>query len=142
MDLRTFELSACAIVAVAIVGRILWLFTNRVPVLAHSENVDALGDLLPGDPLNPPEHPQGFGRMSPFHTGDMRIEYEVGGKRYEHDIETHSIDGLDMTAPDDMPILWADPQNPARVEAHGPGFWMIALLGLGLCAALISEFAH
>jgi hypothetical protein len=41
-----------------------------------------------------------------------------------------------------MPILWADPQNPARVEAHGPGFWMIALLGLGLCAALISEFAH
>jgi hypothetical protein len=141
MDVRMIELSACAVVAVAIVARIFWLFTNRVPVLARSENVDALGESLPGDPLNPAEVPQGLGRMSPFHTADMRVEYELGGKRYEHDVETHSIDGLDVTGPDDMPILWADPKNPARVAAHGPGFWFLALLVVGLCAALVSEFA-
>ena len=99
--MRTVGLTACALVAAAIVARILWLFTNRVPVLAHAENVDALGDTMPGDPLNPPEHPQGLQRMSPFHTADMRLDYEVAGKHYERDVETHSIDGLDMTAPDD-----------------------------------------
>ena len=109
--MRTVGLTACALVAAAIVARILWLFTNRVPVLAHAENVDALGDTMPGDPLNPPEHPQGLQRMSPFHTADMRLEYEVAGKHYERDVETHSIDGLDITAPDDMPILWADPSK-------------------------------
>jgi hypothetical protein len=140
MDVRTLGLAACVAVAAAIVGRIIWLFSNRMPVLAHSENVDAFGESLPGDPLNPAEHPQGFGRMSPFHTADMRVEYEIGGKRYERDIETHSIDGLDMTAPDDMPILWADPQNPARVEAHGPGFWMVALLVVGFAAAAIFQY--
>jgi hypothetical protein len=141
MDVRTLGLAACVALAAAIVGRILWLFANRMPVLAHSENVDALGETLPGDPLNPPEHPAGLGRMSPFHTADMRVEYEVGGKRYEHDIETHSVDGLDMTAADDMPILWADPKNPARVEAHGPGFWMVALLVVGFAAAAISQYS-
>jgi hypothetical protein len=141
MDVRTFGLTACALVAVAIVGRILWLFTNRVPVLAHSENVDALGDSLPQDPLNPPEHPHGIERMSPFHTADMRVEYEVGGKAFEHDIETRSIDGLDMTAPDDKPILWADPNDPSHVENHGPGFWVLALLAVGLAAAAIYQFA-
>jgi hypothetical protein len=112
-----------------------------MPVLARAENMDALGDTLPGDPLNPPEHPQGLGRMSPFHTGDMRVEYEVAGKRYERDIETHSIDGLDVTAADDMPILWTDPANPARVEAHGPGFWVIALIVVGFAAAAIFQYA-
>jgi hypothetical protein len=141
MDVRTFGLTACAIVAAAIVARIFWLFTKRVPVLAHSENVDALGDSLPGDPLNPPEHPRGVERLSPFHTADMRVEYEVGGKQFEHDIETHSIDGLDMTAPDDKPILWADPNNPGRVESQGPGFWVLALLVVGLAAAAIFQFA-
>jgi hypothetical protein len=140
MDVRTFGLVACAIVAAAIVARILWLFTNRVPVLAHSENVDSLGDSLPGDPLNPSELPQGVERLSPFHTSDMRVEYEVGGQAYEHDIETHSIGGLDMTAPDDKPILWTDPKNPAHVEAHGPGFWVLALLVVGLAAAAIFQF--
>ena len=95
MDVKTLGLTACALLAVAIVGRIFWLFTNRTPVLAHSENVDILGDSLPGDPLNPDEHPQGIERLSPFHTADMRVEYEVGGQRYEHDIETHNIDGVD-----------------------------------------------
>lgn len=141
MDVRTFGLTACAIVAAAIVARIFWLFTNRVPVLAHSENVDALGDSLPGDPLNPPEHPEGLERMSPFRTADMRVEYEVGGKRFEHDFETRSIDGLDMTVPDDKPILWADPRNPAHVESQGPGFWVLALLTVGLAAAAIYQFA-
>jgi hypothetical protein len=141
MDVRTFGLSACAIVAVAIVARIFWLLTNRVPVLARSENVDSLGDTLPRDPLNPPERPEGMERLSPFHTSDMRVEYEVGGQRYEHDLETRSIDGLDVTAADDMPILWADPDNPSRVEAHGPGFWVLALLALGLAASAIFQFA-
>ena len=141
MDLRSFGLSACAIVALAIAARIFWLFTNRVPVLAHSENVDALGDSLPGDPLNPAEHPRGAGRLSPFHTADMRVEYELGGKQFEHDLETHSIDGLDMTAPDDKPILWADPNDPAQVESHGPGFWVLALLAVGLAASAIYQFA-
>ena len=141
MDVRTLGLTACALVAVAIVARICWLFANRVPALAHSENTDALGDNMPGDPLNSPEHPKGFGRMSPFHTADMRLEYEVGGKRFEHDVETHSIDGLAITAPDDMPIVWADPRNPASVEAHGPGFWVIALVVVGLAAAAIFQFA-
>lgn len=141
MDLRTFGLGACAIVAAAIVARILWLFANRVPVLAHSENVDALGDSLPGDPLNPAEHPQGVERLSPFHTADMRVEYEVGGKQFEHDFETRSIDGLDLTAPDDKPILWADPNNPASIESHGPGFWVLALLAVGLAASAIYQFA-
>jgi hypothetical protein len=141
MDLRTLGLTACALAAAAIVARIYWLFVNRTPVLAHSENVDVLGKSLPGDPLNPPEHPQGLGRMSPFHTADMRLEYEVGGKRYEHDIETHSVDGLDVTAPDDMPILWADPANPTRVERHGPGFWMIALLVVGFAASAIYSYS-
>jgi hypothetical protein len=140
MDVRTLGLAACVAVAAAIFGRILWLFSNRVPVLARSENADVLGESLPGDPLNPAEHPQGFGRMSPFHTAHMRVEYELGGKRYEHDIETRSIDGLGVTAPDDMPILWADPQNPARVEAHGPGFWMISLLVVGFAAAAIFQY--
>lgn len=115
------------IVAAAIVARIFWLFTNRVPVLAHSENVDALGDSLPGDPLNPAEHPQGTERLSPFHTADMRVEYDVGGKQFEHDIETHSIDGLDLAAPDDKPILWTDPNNRPRREPRA-GL-------LGACAA-------
>ena len=141
MDVRILGLTACALVAVAIIGRILWLFANRTPVLAHSENTDALGETMPGDPLNPPEHPAGVGRMSPFHSTDMRLEYEVGGKRYERDVETHSVDGLELTAPDDMPILWADPQNPATVEAHGPGFWVLALLVVGLAAATIFQFA-
>ena len=79
--------------------------------------------------------------MSPFHTADMRLEYEVAGQKYEHDVETHSIDGLEITAPDDMPILWADPQNPARVEARGPGFWVVALLVVGFAAAAIFQFA-
>ena len=141
MDVRTLGLTACALAAAAIVARILWLFANRTPVLARSENVDVLNDSLPGDPLNPPEHPQGAERFSPFHTADMRVEYEVAGKRYEHDIETHSIDGLDMTGPDDMPILWADPENPSRVERHGPGFWAIALLALGFAAAAIYQYS-
>jgi len=112
-----------------------------VPVLARSENVDALGDSLPSDPLNPPEHPQGIERMSPFQTADMRVAYEVAGQQYEHDIETRSIDGLDMTAPDDMPILWADPKNPAAVEEHGPGFWVLMLLLVGAVAASIAQFS-
>jgi hypothetical protein len=141
MDVRFLGLTGCAIVAAAIVARILWLFANRVPVLAHSENVDAFGDTLPNDPLNPPEHPTGMERMSPFHTTDMQVDYEVAGKHYEHDMETHSIDGLDVTAPDDMPILWTDPQNPTRVEAHGPGFWMIALLVVGFAAAAFYHYA-
>jgi hypothetical protein len=141
MDVRILGLTACALVAAAIMARIVWLFANRVPVLAHSENMDALGDTLPGDPLNPPEHPHGLERMSPFHTGDMRVEYEVGGQRYERDIETRSVDGLDMTAPDDMPILWTDPSNPARVEARGPGFWVVALLVVGFAAAAIFHYA-
>lgn len=141
MDLRILGLTACALVAVAILARIYWLFVNRVPVLARSENMDTLGDTLPGDPLNPAEHPHGLERMSPFHTGDMRVKYEVGGQSYERDIETHSIDGLDSTGPDDMPILWADPSNPTRVEAHGPGFWAIALLVVGFAAAAIAHYA-
>jgi hypothetical protein len=140
MDVRTLGLAACVALASAIVGRILWLFANRMPVLAHSENVDSLGESFPGDPLNPAEHPHGLERMSPFHTADMRVAYEVNGEQFERDIETHSIDGLDMTAPDDMPILWADPQNPAKVEAHGPGFWMIALLVVGFAAAAIFQY--
>jgi hypothetical protein len=141
MDMRTFGLTACAIVAAAIVLRIFWLFSNRTPVLARSENVDALGDTLPKDPLNPPEFPEGLARLSPFHTADMRVEYEVGGQRYEHDIETHKISGLDITGPDDKPILWADPRNPAHVEARGPGFWVVALLVVGFAAAAIYQFA-
>ena len=141
MDVRTLGLTACALAAAAIVARIFWLFSNRTPVLAHSENVDVLGESLPGDPLNPPEHPQDLGRMSPFHTADMRLEYEVGGKRYEHDVETHSIDGLEMTASDDMPILWADPANPGRIERQGPGFWMVALLVVGFAASAIYSYS-
>lgn len=141
MDVRTLGLTACAFVAAAIVGRILWLFANRVPVLARAENVDMLGESLPGDPLNPPEHPRGMETMSPFHTADMRVGYEVGGQHFERDIETHSIDGLAMTGPDDMPILWTDPKNPASVEAHGPGFWMLALLVVGFAAAAIYQFS-
>ncbi len=141
MDVRTFGLTACALVAVAIVARIFWLFTNRTPVLARSENVDVLGDSLPGDPLNPPQHPQGMQRLSPFHTDDMRLEYEVGGKKYEHDVEGHVIDGLDMTATDDMPILWTDPKNPTSVEKHGPGFWVIALLVVGFAAVAIFQYS-
>ena len=141
MDLRTFGLTACAIAAAAIVARIYWLVVNRVPVLARSENMDALGDTLPSDPLNPPDHPQGMERLSPFRTGDMRVQYEVGGKSYKSDIETHAIDGLDVTAPDDMPILWADPANPTRVEARGPGFWVIALVVVGFAASAILTYA-
>jgi hypothetical protein len=140
MDVRIFGLTACALLAVAIVARIFWLFTNRVPVLAHSENTDALGDTMPGDPLNPPQHPQGVERMSPFHTTDMRVEYEVAGKRYEHDIETHSVDGLEITAPDDMPILWADPKNPVVVQRQGPGFWVLALVIVGFAATAIFNY--
>ena len=141
MDLRVLGLWACAAAALAIVARILWLFANRVPVLARSENVDTLNESLPHDPLNPPEHPHGIERMSPFHTADMRVAYEVGGQSYEHDIETHSIDGIDATAPDDMPILWADPKNPTAVEAHRPGFWMLMLLLVGAVAAGITQFS-
>ncbi len=141
MDVRILGLTACAIAAVAIVARIVWLFTNRTPVLAHSENTDALGETMPGDPLNPNERPRGLGRMSPFHTTDMRLDYEAGGKHYKHDVETHSIDGLDMTAPDDMPILWADPANPVRVERHGPGFWAVALLVVGFAASAIYQYS-
>lgn len=141
MDVRTLGLTACALVAVAIVARIFWLFTNRTPVLAHSENVDVLGDSLAGDPLNPPEHPQGAERFSPFHTDDMRLEYEVAGKKYEHDVEGRVIDGLEITATDDMPILWADPKNPASVEKHGPGFWVLALLATGLAASAIWQYS-
>lgn len=141
MDVRTLGLIACAIAAAAILARIVWLFTNRTPVLAHSENVDVLGDTMPDDPLNPANRPQGLERMSPFHTTDMRLDYEVGGKHYEHDVETHSIDGLDITTPDDMPILWADPANPVRVERHGPGFWAVALLVVGFAASAIYQFS-
>lgn len=139
MDVRYFGLMTCALAAAAIVARIFWLFANRTPVLARSENVDVLGESLPGDPLNPAEHPQGLQRMSPFHTADMRVEYEVAGKRYEHDIETHSVDGL--SAVDDMPILWADPTDPVRVERHGPGFWMVALLVVGFAASAIYSYS-
>jgi len=71
----------------------------------------------------------------------MRLEYEVGGKKYEHDVEGHVIDGLDMTATDDMPILWADPKNPTSVEKHGPGFWVIALLVVGFAAVAIFQYS-
>lgn len=141
MDVRTLGLTACAFAAAAIVARIFWLFANRTPVLARSENVDVLGESLPGDPLNPPEHPEGLGRMSPFHSADMRLEYEVAGKHYEHDVEARSIDGLGVTAADDMPILWADPANPARIERHGPGFWMIGLLVVGFAASAIYSYS-
>jgi hypothetical protein len=141
MDLKVPGLAVCALAAVAIVARILWLFANRVPVLARSENVDALGDSLSGDPLNPAKHPHGIQRMSPFHTADMRVAYEVGGQRYEHDRETHTIDGLDMTGPNDMPILWADPENPVAVERRGPGFWALMLVLVGAVAALIAQFS-
>jgi hypothetical protein len=139
MDVRTLGLTACALIAVAIVARIFWLFSNRTPVLARSENVDVLGDSLPDDPLNPPEHPHGMERLSPFQTTDMRVDYEVGGKHYEHDFETHSIDGL--TTVDDMPILWADPANPLQIERHGPGFWALALVAVGLAASAIFQYS-
>src|SRR3954447_16971466 len=139
MDLRVLGLWACAAAALAIVARILWLFANRMPVLARSENVDALNESRSNDPLNPAEHPHGLERMSPFHTADMRVAYEVGGQQYEHDIETHSIDGIDMTGPDDMPILWADPNNPVAVEVRGPGFWALMLLLVGAAAAAITQ---
>jgi hypothetical protein len=141
MDIRVLGLSACALLAAAIIGRIFWLFANRVPVLAHSTNTDALGDTMPGDPLNPPEHPQGLERMSPFHTSDMRLDYEVAGKHYAHDVAARSIDGLAITAPDDEPILWVDPANPLRLERHGPGFWLIALLVVGFAATAIFQYS-
>jgi len=142
MELRTIGLVACALTAVAIVGRILWLFANRVPVLAHSVNSDALGETDPDDPLNPPQHPHGLASLSPVHSTDMRVDYEIAGKTYERDIETHSVEGLDLSAPDDMPILWTDPANPARVEAHGPGFWVVALLVVGFAAAAMQQLPH
>lgn len=140
MDVRTLGLAACAVVAAAIVARILSLMANRVPVLAHAENMDVLGDTRPDDPLNPPQHPHGLERMNAIHTGDMRVEYEVEGKRFEHDIETRQVVGLDMTAPDDMPILWVDRNNPQQVAAHGPGFWVVALLVVGFAAAAIFQY--
>lgn len=139
MDVRTLGLTACALAATCIVARIFWLFTNRTPVLAHSENVDILGETLPNDPLNPPEHPQGAERFSPLRTADMRVDYQVAGKHYEYDIETRSIEGL--TGPDDLPILWADPKNPLRIERHGPGFWAIALIVVGLAASAIYQYS-
>src|SRR3954469_10992166 len=141
MDLKVVGLAFCAIAATAIVARILWLFANRVPVLARSENMDALGESHIRDPLNPSAHSQGAAAFSPIHSGDMRVEYAVGGKHYEHDILTHSVEGVDLTAPDDMPILWADPRNPASVEAHGPGFWVVMLLLVGAVAASIAQFS-
>jgi len=138
MDVKNLLLIVCAILAAAIVCRILWLFASRTPVLARSENVDVLGESLPGDPLNPDEHPQGVERMSPFHTSDMRVEYEVGGQRYEHDIEARTIDGV--TSTDDMPILWADPEHPERVVRFGPGYWVLALIFVGFAAAAIFQF--
>jgi hypothetical protein len=141
MDVRFLGLTACALAAAAIVARILWLFTNRVPVLAHSENTDSLGDTMPGDPLNPPQHPHGLERMSPYHNEDMRLEYEVAGQSYEHDVETRMVDGLRMTAPDDMPILWTDPNNPTRVERHGPGLWVMALVVVGCVATAIFQYS-
>ena len=140
MDVRTLGLTACAVVAVAIVARIFWLFTNRTPVLARAENVDVLGETLPGDPLNPAQHPHGLARLSPVHTDDMRLEYEVAGKKYEHDVAGHVIDAVDY-ATDDMPILWADPKNPVSVEKHGPGFWVIALLVVGCAASAIWQYS-
>lgn len=119
MDVRALGLTACALAAAAIVARILWLFVHRTPALAHSENVDDLGESLAGDPLNPPEHPEGVGRMSPFHTAAMRLEYEVGGKQHQHDVETHSIDGF----------------------ADGPGFWAIALIVVGFAASAIYSYS-
>jgi hypothetical protein len=141
MDMRILGLGACAIVAAAIVARIFWMFANRVPVLAQSMNTDALGETMPGDPLNPPEAPHGIERMSPFHTSDMRLDYEVGGKHYKHDVEARSIDGLAITAPDDKPILWVDPANPLRLERHGPGFWFIALIVVGFAATAILQYS-
>jgi|SRR3954471_3607035 hypothetical protein len=141
MDLRALGLALCAVAAVAIVARILWLFANRTPVLARSENMDSLGESDLHDPLNPPADPHGAAALSPVHSGDMRVEYALGGKHYEHDILTHSVEGLDITAPDDMPILWADPQNPSSVEAHGPGFWFLALLLVGAVAAAVTQFS-
>jgi hypothetical protein len=141
MDLRTIGLFVCAVAAASIVARILWLFANRVPVLAHSENTDALGETVPGDPLNPPAKPHGLASLSPVHSTDMRVEYEVAGKQYEHDVLTHSVEDLDITAPDDMPILWADPANPAVVETRGPGFWALMLLLVGVVAAAFMQFS-
>lgn len=142
MDLRTIGLFACGVAAVAIVARILWLFANRVPVLAHSVNSDALGETDADDPLNPPERPHGLEAFNPVHSTDMRVDYVVGGKTYERDMLAHSVEGVDMTAPDDMPILWADPQNPARTEARGPGFWVVMLLLVGGAAAALQQVAH
>lgn len=142
MDLRTIGLVACELTAVAIVGRILWLFANRVPVLAHSVNSDALGDSDPDDPLNPPQHPHGLASFSPVHSTDMRVDYEVSGKQYERDLLAHSVEGLELSAPDDMPILWADASNPQNVEAHGPGFWVVMLLLVGAVAAALQQVAH
>ena len=140
MNLQMLGLASCALAAAAIVARILWLFANRVPVLARSENIDLLGESDVRDPLNPPQHPHGAAAFSPVQSGDMRVEYAVGGKHYEHDILTHSVEGLDVTTPDDLPILWADPKNPAAVEAHGPGFWVLMLLLVGAVAAALLEF--
>src|SRR5436309_13426302 len=122
MDVKTLGLTACALLAIAMLARILWLFTNRVPVLAHSENVDVLGDSPPNDPLNPPEHPQGLERLFPLHTNDMRLAYDVGGQKYVHDIEGHVIAGLENFAIDDMPVLGADPAHPGPVQACGPWY--------------------
>jgi hypothetical protein len=141
MDVRMIGLLTCAVVAAAIVARILWLFANRVPVLAHSENTDALGDTTPDDPLNPPQVPHGAARLSPIHEIDMRLDYQVAGKSFEHDVVRHSVIGLDSTAPDDAPILWADPANPMRVEAQGPGFWLLALIVVGFAAAAFYHLA-
>jgi hypothetical protein len=40
-----------------------------------------------------------------------------------------------------MPILWADPANPVRIERHGPGFWMIGLLIVGFAASAIYSYS-
>lgn len=139
MDFRTFGLLACAMAAAAIVARIVWLMANRIPVLAHSANTDALGETAADDPLNPHVRRHGLGALSPVNSTDMRVDYVVNGKTYEHDLERHSIEGLEITAPDDMPILWANSDNPAQVEAHGPGFWVAMLLLVGLAAGALFD---
>lgn len=137
MDVKTLSLAMCALVAAYFLARILWLFTSRTPVLARSENMDALGETLPCDPLNPSQPAVGAKRSSPVRARTMKLEYELDGKSYEHDNMTHMVEGLAISAPDDMPILWADPSNPTQIEAHGPGFWAAGLVIVSFAAVAI-----
>jgi len=134
MDLRTAILTACAVLAIAPLARILFLFGFREPRLARVVGSDyGEGERLADRDFHLVALVDGKFTGDDFHYRDRTVRacYEVRGREILGDVtvSVHKGDRIDTSL-----IVWIDPADPHRPTARGPGYWAMWLLLDGFVA--------